>query len=530
MALFKNKKKTQNNNIEQLKILNLEKQNRMMETVLKMGDKIEAQMGAFKSFPEEFYPSGIKQGKYAGVQFSNNSQSRRLSRITYDQSPVAGSVVNTISTLAVGRGLDLESNPLWLLLNNEVSKWKDEQKSQWMRTTEARYKMWAKRKSSSYNQEMNRYQQEQYIFERLLIDGEYFEIYRYSTNSKRNPLTIQLILPEDVRTPTGSTVAQGNFEENGIEYNSKGQAVAYHIYNYSSQKTVRVLKVGTRSGRVFVNHVKLGGNRRGIGIIFNMITELMKLGDYEVLELQAAVVNALYAVWMKTPDGEEGVPTINGGIGSEGQQSATQVSAEDWLNDRKEVNYNQGGLQIDALPGGYELQSHDTKRPNVNFGAFSDQVKKNLAASKNIPISVLDKQFQNSYSASRGELILAWYEIQKYRFNQSMTNDLVYKMWIWGEVANGNIDAPGFFESEDNKDAWSNAKWIGNERPDIDPLRSVKAHVVEQNRAYKTGKQITAERGGGDYDENLIRVNSELEQVAVNQKVFKDDDVNLTDQ
>ncbi len=112
-----------------------------------------------------------------------------------------------------------------------------------------------------------------------------------------------------------------------------------------------------------------------------------------------------------------------------------------------------------------------------------------------------------------------------------MTNDLVYRMWLWGEIQQGKIQSPGFFEDEEIQYAWSNAKWIGNQRPDIDPLRSVKAHISEQNRGFKTGKQITAERGGGDYDENLVRVAGELEKVAEMQIPFTaTEDVDLTDQ
>lgn len=508
---------------------NLRIREQSVKIMTKAVDGIKTQMQSFRSMPPDLYTTGIKQGTNAGLMTTSNSTARRLSRIAVNESPVAQSLVNTINTLTIGSGLELESQPIWAIIPG-AKNWSDEQKTLWMKISEYRYGLWAKRKSISYDEQMNRYEQEQFIFDRLLIDGEYFEIYRYSSNSKRNPMTIQLIMAEDVRTPSGSVVASGNNEEYGIEYDSRGAPVAYHVYNYATQKTVRVIKKGARSGRVFVNHVKLGGKRRGVGIIANMISELTKLGDYEVLELQAAVVNALYAVWVKTPDGEDGMPTLTGGLGSTANQSATGISVEDWQRDRKNLNYSEGGLIVDALPGGYEMQSHDTKRPNVNFGTFSDQVIKNLAASRNISFSTLQKQFQNSYSASRGELILTWYEIDKYRFNQSLTNDLVYKMWMWGEITNGSIEAPGFTDSEDVMDAWVNAKWIGNQRPDIDPLRSVKANIEEQNRAYKTGKQITAERSGGDYDENLIRVKKELEQVAEMQLPFQTVDVNLNDQ
>jgi len=529
MGLFDKKPKVDIEKVN-LQIQNHKLQQEIQKTKFMNGimESFKTTMQSFKSFPDEFYTTGIKQGKYAGLGSASNRTARELSRKAINISPVAEATVNTISTLSVGTGLKLESQPVWNLIP-QISKWTDEQKNEWMKKSEARYRLWCKRKSTSYDESMNRYQMEQQEFYDLCIDGEYFHVYRYSTNSKLNPMTIQLVRPEDVRTPTGSTVAENNWQEDGIEYNDKGQAVAYHIYDYKTQKTVRVLKKGTRSGRTFVNHVKLGKNRRGTGIIANMIAELVKLGDYEMLELQAAVVNALYAVWVSTPEDGDPLPVLSGGIGSQAKASAEQLTVEDWQNNRKNINYSEGGLQLDMLPPGHKVESFDTKRPNVNFGAFMDQMKKNLYSSKNMPLSVMDKQFQNNYSASRGELILAWYEIEKYRFNQSFTDDTIYTMWLWGEIINNKIIAPGFLEDEEIREAWAGAKWIGNQRPDIDPLKSVKAHILEQDRAYKTGVQIAKERDGGDYEENLVRCKDELIKVAEIQKPLANNNMNGDD-
>ena len=61
---------------------------------------------------DEFYSTGIKQGKYAGLMPGNdNTISRRNSRIVYNESPIAQSLVSTFSTLTVGHGLMLESQP-----------------------------------------------------------------------------------------------------------------------------------------------------------------------------------------------------------------------------------------------------------------------------------------------------------------------------------------------------------------------------------------------------------------------------------
>ena len=534
MGIFDRFKKKQSGysakQIKEIQANQLTMHTKAMESIQKAAENISANMQSFKTFPPDFYTTGKKQGPYAGLFSSTNDIARMRSRQTVNISPIAQSMVGTLNTFTVGSGLDLEAQPAYRLIPQAIS-WDATKKKEWSITTELRYKLWAKKKDISYQEDMNRYQQEQVIFNRLLVDGEYFELYRYSNMTKKNPFTIQLINAEDVRTPSGSVVANGNSEQNGIEYDAKGVAVAYHIFDYSTYKTTRVLKKGLRSGRIFVNHVKLGSNRRGIGIIAPIISELMKLGDYQVLELQAAVVNALYAVWVETPVGEVSMPTLTGGIGDTSTQSVTAgIGPDDWQKDRENLNYSEGGLVIDSLPGGYKVNSHDTKRPNVNFGAFSDQVSTSLSASIGLPVSVIKKVFKNNYSSSRAELILAWYEIEKYRANQSMTNDLVYKMWLWGEVAIGRIEAPGFSESEDMRDAWCNAQWNGNQRPDIDPLKSVNAHILEQNRGFRTGKKITSERGGGDYEENLSRVGDELRQVAANQEPLKNVDINLIDQ
>lgn len=533
MGLIFNRNKKNNQSLldTQVKLENIKLQQEVQKLTVtnRIMKTFDAQMSSHKSFPDEFYETGIKQGKYAGLYTADNALARERSRKAISISPVAESTVNTISTLTVGHGLELEAQPMWHLIP-EAKGWSDQQRSDWVKDVESRFKLWSRRSSSVYDQSMNRYQQEQQEFYHGLVDGEYFHVYRYNSSAKGlNPMTVQLIRPEDVRSPSGSVVSQGNCQENGIEYNSKGQAVAYHIYNYSTMKTVRVPRVGARSGRVLVNHVKHGNKRRGVGIIANMISELVKLGDYEMLEIQAAIVNALYAVWVESPDDSDGIPVFNQGLKGGGQASATTKDYETWQNDRKEINYSQGGLQVDQLPAGHKIQSFDTKRPNVNFGVFMDQVKKNLFASKNMPISVIDKQFEDNYSASRAELILAWYEIEKYRFNQAFTDDTIYTMWLWGEVLMDKVPAPGFKNDIETREAWAYAKWIGNQRPDIDPLKSVKAHVIEQNRAYKTGKAIAQERGGGDYHNNLNRVKDELQQVAENQAPLSNNNDNGDD-
>jgi len=127
----------------------------------------------------------------------------------------------------------------------------------------------------------------------------------------------------------------------------------------------------------------------------------------------------------------------------------------------------------------------------------------------------VDLNFNNSYSGARGELLLFWMTVDRFRTNHGIDfEDDVYQMWFAGEVYRGNIIAPGAMDSRDIMLAYTNAEWIGNQRPDIDPLKSVTAHVMEQKYGYKTGAEITAERTGGDYASNLEAIATELAKVA----------------
>jgi len=91
-------------------------------------------------------------------------------------------------------------------------------------------------------------------------------------------------------------------------------------------------------------------------------------------------------------------------------------------------------------------------------------------------------------------------------------------MWFLGEVARGRVTAPGVTTSKELMLAYTNAEWIGNQRPDIDPVKSVIANIKEQQHGYKTGAEITAERTGGDYNENLATINAEWEKIAAANK------------
>lgn len=478
------------------------------------------------SFPSELYPDPEKTrnglARYTPQVHATNEKLRRMSRMVEFSSPTAAALLGRFVDLVIGSGLRLQAEPVWSIIGGRRANDREYQRA-WVKNTEARYRMWARDYDAGYDLKHNLYQIDRKAFEYKLRDGEYFLVLRYAATGRKNPLTIQIIPPENVQSGDKQP-AHGNTLENGIEYDATGRAVAYHIYDDKTGHTTRIPRFGSKSGRIFVIHNFLATDekqRRGVPFLANAIHELMKLGDYEILEIQAAIVNALYAVWIEPPSNEDGQPIINKGTfkKSEIQQSqSTPSPTEEYLEQLDQKDYSQGGVVLDALPAGHKPHSFDTKRPNAGFNVFFDAVKKNIASAKGMALSVLDIAFNESYSGARGELLILWNAINRMRENHGWDfEDDIYKMWMWGEVLRGTIDAPGFEDPEIRR-AYCNATWNGMPLPNIDPLKLVNAHVIEQKHGYQTGHQIAAEYGNSDYDENLNIVTEELKKAAAAQE------------
>jgi len=443
----------------------------------------------------------------------DNERLRRASRIAYWESPTGRAIIKRYCDVVVGSGLELQLMPMWnIIYNFEIDK---ETRKKITKNIELRFKNWAQQKKVDYLIERDFYQIQWDLFFYLLRDGEYFVIFRYSPSMKSNPLSIQIIPPENISATTSlSEVSKGNKLINGIEYN-KDKAVAYHVFNEDTNESVRVPRFGSRSGRTFVLHIYRKDNekqRRGIPLLAMSMPQLTNLADLLNLELKAMIINSIFAIFIKPPDNIDGQPTISKGINTKQVVNGKTIktSDSDYLSDLKGLDFEKGGVILDQWPAGHGFESFKSERPNANFEKFYTLVKQSIATSADIPLSVVDYNFSQSYSGARGELLVFWMAVNKMVKNHGKNFCAeVFKMWMWGEVDNGIIDAPGW-ENEDTRNAWCNASWNGEQRPDIDPLKSVRAHKEEQTMAYKTGQQIAAERGGGDYDENLEAINNEF--------------------
>ena len=488
------------------------------------GSKPQASMSQLSN---ELYPptdrsTGALTRTTPYLYSADNKRLQRLSRIAIFESPTGGAMVGRLAEVVVGPGLRVRPQPYWDIID-PIKRMSPEYRAAWVKNVEQRYKLWSKSYAAEYNTRRNLYQLSRAAFDYLLQDGEYFALLRYANTARANPLTIQLIPPENITG--GRATTDGGECVNGIEYDSYGEAIAYWIHDDKTGQETRVPRFGSRSGRVLMIHNFLSTNekqRRGVPYLANCLQSITKIGQYEDLEIQAAIVNALFAVWVQPPDDQDGEPVFGGGAAagkakSSQTEQASEIStdADEYVSKFNTLDVSKGGVILDALPAGHSPQSFNTARPNVNFGTFKNEIVKGLASSKGQAISAVELNFNQSYTGARGELLMMWMSVDRYRQNHGYDfEDDIFQMWFLGEVDRNRIPAPGIYDSEEMRLAYTNAIWTGNQQPDLDPLKSVNANILKQKHGFKTGAAITDEYGGGDYASNLETNKGDFAKIA----------------
>jgi lambda family phage portal protein len=282
----------------------------------------------------------------------------------------------------------------------------------------------------------------------------------------------------------------------GVQTDTSGVPVAYHVSDRhpgdrrTSVMAWRAIPARYRDGRAICLHLfdRLRPDQtRGIPYLAPVIEDLKELGAYTEAEARAAVVAALYTVFIKTPDaGGEGPAPATGGTTVAGDGSS-------------EMRLGNGAI-LELAPG-EDIQVSNPGRPNPAFDAFVTAVLRQVGVALDLPFEVLVRHFTSSYSASRAALEVAWQAFRRRR--AWLARRFCDEVWEWvieEAVLTGRLDCPGFFDDPGLREAWLGVDWIGAVRPSLDPLKDAKADEVDMATGAKTLAQVTTERTGGDWE------------------------------
>ena len=455
------------------------------------------------------------------IDFHNYTM-RQRARMLYMAAPIATSAIKTNRTNVVGVGLRLKSR-----INREVLGLTPEQAEAWQKQTEREFALWAEKKRACDATGMNNfYGLQQLALISWLLSGDCIGIFKQYKPDTLHPyaLRVHLIESDRIATPvengtaaainytTGKNPTTGNTIYDGVEVDSNGMVVAYHIrstYPFElgapSTKWARVLAYQKETGLPNVVHVmdsERPDQYRGVSYLAQVIEPLLQMRRYTESELMAAVIESFFTAFIKTEAPTDDMPF-------------NQVQ-DDYPGEPKGPNeYSMGPGQVNMLEPGEDVVFGDPKRPAGGFDGFVTAISTQIGSALEIPADLLLKKFNASYSASRAALMEAWKAFKMRR--EWLADDFcrpIYEVWMSEAVARGRIYAPGFFTNPAIRAAYLGSEWLGPSQGQLDPTKEITAEILACSEGFSTHEQSTIRLNGGQWDANVEQLQRENEKLG----------------
>lgn len=441
---------------------------------------------------------------------------RQRSRSLYMSAPLAVSAIKTNRTNIVGEGLKLKSS-----IDADFLGLSAADAAEWQRQAEREFELWAESKLCDSTRANNFYEIQQVACMSWLMNGDACVLLEYDkkkTSFFPYGLRVHLIESDRISSPNtnGTNVNlyatnpdNGNRIFSGVEVDENGRVVAYHICSTypnsnlkAEKKWKRVEAFGKKTGIqnvLMIYETERAEQYRGVPYLAPVIESLKQLTRYSEAEMMAAVINGFFTVFITSENGTS-------------EMGFTGVVDEEEAATNDNVSYELGAGMVNMLNPGEKIEIADAKRPSSNFDAFVTSLAKYVGAALEIPVELLMKNFNSSYSASRAALLEAW---KAFRMKRNwLAADFcqpVYEIFLTEAVASGRLNAPGFFLDPLIRKAYCGAQWNGPAQGMLDPVKEVTAAEKRINIGISTRQRETVEMNGGDFEDNVRQLAREEE-------------------
>lgn len=457
---------------------------------------------------------------------------RQRSRDLFMGSPIARSAINTHSVNIVGAGLRCKPQIDFTFLG--MSR---EEAKAWEAKTIREFNLWADERHCDSTKVNNFYEMQILELTSWLLNGDGIALIDSEPTTPFMPYSLRIHIIESDRVCNPNTTAfsglsgqvwinidNGNRVYNGVEIDSNGAIVAYHVCNtyptsfvptMIERKWIRIPAFSANTGMqniLHVMHCERPEQYRGVPLLAPVIESVKQLTRYINAELVASVIAGYFTAFIKTA-----LPTGSNPLGGGDDAFFNDHAGEDVPQEQEDPNkedYKLGPGTINRLLPGESVDIGDPKRPVQNFDAFVTAMARYIGAAIDVPYELLLKSFTASYSASRASLMEAWkgFRMRRTWFARDFCQP-IYEIWLSEAVARGRIDAPGFFSDPIIRKAWSKAEWNGPSQGQLDPLKEVMASEKKINLGVSTHEREATELTGTDFESNIETIIRENEKI-----------------
>ena len=359
-----------------------------------------------------------------------------------------------------------------------------------------------------------------------MLSGDCFALTPYK-RQRGCIFATKLQLVDGARVSNPNNMADTETLTQGIQVDALGAPYIYHIAtNHPNdttagyhQKSNPVRVYGPRTGYRRALHILNDktdiGAIRGAPFLAPILEPLLKLERYSRAELTAAVIGALYTVFIESDkDVNEEIDDPTAPFDSSKDEDIPLADDEFALGE---------GI-VTTLGPGQKANVPSPGRPNANYDEFFFSGIKEIGAALEIPAEELLLYYRSSYSAARAGMLKAH---QFYLVRRELIQTQLCNPWraIWFDelVASGKIDVKDYGDPI-RRAAYQRVAWTGPARGAIDELREAKAAVERINGRLSNRRVETQQMLGEDWDVIADGLADE-QQIMTEKKILPGDSV-----
>ena len=328
-------------------------------------------------------------------------------------------------------------------------------------------------------------------FRHKIIDGDALAMLKWipkrvGRGRARYATAVALIDPDRMSNP--QLVFDQAAMRGGVMIDDDGAAVGYYIRRAHQGDWFAAVKSmtwdfvprETEWGRAHVVHDfdtdRAGQHRGGAGIFAPIMQRLKMLTKYDSTELDAAIVNSIFAAYVESPYDHDTVRNALDGRDDLG--AYTEMRGEFHKDDGDEMLL--GDTRIPSLFPGERINTVVANRPGGNYAMFESAVLRNVAMGLGVTAQQVTGNYgEVNYSSFRGALVEA-HKTMSRRTEEFARGFVGPIRQAWMEEAM-EVDewplpqgAPPFMEA---RHAYARARWMGPPIGWVDP-------VAEKSRRY----------------------------------------------
>lgn len=461
--------------------------------------------------PSSAYMRGGRHVTFAGwrpplrepqVDISNawDDAAGRVIDAVHNSGWLSGAIDQAVAN-TVGTGLRLKVAP-----ENRLFGMSPADARAWGRMVEARFGLWADRKSECDVQGLRTFGEMQgSAFRTWLAMGEILAGLPYKKQPWNTSGTkVRLMMPNRLKRKT-STMER---LVDGVYTDADGMPVAYlatrkNRYQFEEEYIVRARDT---MGRPNVIHVFTGlpETHRGISPMVPALQVARQFDQLSDATLTAAILQTLFAATIKgeapTEETVEGLMApqefaqfkAGGGSVMEAFMMATG-SYYDGTTFDASIN----GRVAHLFPG-QELDFKTAQVPGIQFEAFVKMILRELARCLGLLYESATGDYQGATYASLNAGTAEIYKITQARRKEILVPfcQPIYEAWLEEEIYDGRISFPGGYEAfSRNRAAACRAEWFGTPRPQGDDLKLAKAHEIWKRLGVMSDQMIANDLG-----------------------------------